>query len=77
MLSRIFSLAKNEIGTSVYYPQPLSALETFKDFARGVENKTSLELSGQVLSLPVHPSVSDEDLKLIAGKVKEFFARRW
>jgi len=29
--------------------------------------------SGQVLSLPVHPSVSEEDLQVIAQKVREFF----
>ncbi len=68
-------LAKNEIGTSVYYPTPLSRLETFKEFAGRVENKVSLELSGQVLSLPIHPGVSEENVKFIASKIKEFFGQ--
>ena len=67
-------LAKNQIGSSIYYPMPLSRLDTFKELAHGVNNGIALEVSKEVLSLPVHPSVSQEELGLIASKTKEFFA---
>ena len=68
-------LSQNEIGTSIYYPTPLSALETFASEAKAQQpnNPVSIKLSEQVLSIPVHPSVSQEDLQFIASKVKEFF----
>jgi len=70
-------LAKNGVGSSIYYPAPLSTLETFSEIskAQNASNPIALRLSEQALSLPVHPAVSDEELKTIAGKVKEFFAR--
>ena len=68
-------LGKNEIGTSIYYPIPLSKLQVFSQLpsAQSASSPVALELSVQALSLPVHPSVSSEELKLIASKVKEFF----
>ncbi|MFH1056963.1 MAG: DegT/DnrJ/EryC1/StrS family aminotransferase [Candidatus Micrarchaeota archaeon] len=68
-------LAKNGVGSAIYYPMPLSRLETFSEFAlkQSPSNAIAEQLSGQVLSLPVHPSVSEEELQVIAQKVKEFF----
>lgn len=66
-------LTKNQVGSSIYYPTPLSRLETFEKMALGVDNKVSLQVSEQVLSIPIHPSVSEEDLKVISSKIKEFF----
>lgn len=67
-------LAKNGVGAAIYYPVPLSALPVFADIphAEGSDTNASA-LAGQVISLPVHPSVSEEDVKFIAGKVREFF----
>jgi len=68
-------LAKNGVGSAIYYPVPLSKLETFSEMAlkQNPSNPVTEELSGQVLSLPVHPSVSEEDLQFIAQKIREFF----
>ena len=68
-------LAQNQIGCAIYYPTSLSQLDIFAEFSKGASNPVSGELSGQALSLPVHPGISEEELKLIAGKVKEFFLR--
>jgi perosamine synthetase len=69
-------LYKNGVGSAIYYPIPLSRLETFAEISgkQNPSNPVSEELSGQVLSLPVHPSVSQEDLPFISRKVKEFFS---
>ena len=66
-------LAKNQIGSSIYYPTPLSKLGVLREFAQGADNKNAVSASEQVLSLPIHPSVSEDELGLIASKIKEFF----
>ncbi|MBU7046443.1 MAG: DegT/DnrJ/EryC1/StrS family aminotransferase [Theionarchaea archaeon] len=68
-----FPLTRNElekhlrdkgIGCRVYYPQPLHQLPLFKKYAHK-NLKKSEEASLQVLSLPVHPGVTPEDLDFI------------
>ncbi len=61
------------IGSGVYYPQPLSTLPTFssKDSC-----KNTLEITKQVLSLPVHPAVSEAEIHQVADGVKEFYSKQ-
>ena len=62
----IAQLKAKEVGFGIYYPKPLhqySHLQTY-----GHENLTvSEELSQQVLSLPVHPLLSQQDLETIVS----------
>jgi dTDP-4-amino-4,6-dideoxygalactose transaminase len=51
-----------QIGTGVYYPIPNHRLPSF---ARRQELPATELAAQQVLSLPVHPSLSDEDLERI------------
>jgi dTDP-4-amino-4,6-dideoxygalactose transaminase len=51
-----------QIGTGVYYPIPNHRLPSF---ARRQELPVTELAAQQVLSLPVHPSLSDEDLERI------------
>ena len=62
-------LAQNGVGSNVYYPMPLSQLDTF-----GAKNGSPIarRVSQRVLSLPVHPALSDTDLHTIADAVKSF-----
>jgi perosamine synthetase len=68
-------LAKNGVGSAVYYPMPLSTLPVFNDVTKGeTMNPVAAKVAGQVLSLPVHPSVSEEDLKTVASKVRAYLS---
>ena len=62
----IQNLKKNDIGFGIYYPQPLHTYKHLKKFAHKIL-KNSETLSNQVLSLPVHPSLSRTDLEKMSA----------
>lgn len=59
------------VGTGVYYPVPINEQNYYKDLGYSMDTPISSEVAKEVLSLPVHPSVSKEDLDFIAEKIKE------
>ena len=65
-------LRKKDIGTGVYYPLPLHLCTSFRNFGyKEGDFPLSEEASKKVLSLPVHPSLSDEDIETILRVLKE------
>jgi len=63
-----------EIGipTMVYYPKPLHKQIVYKDYEFNIEDlKVSETLSKCVLSLPMHPYMSEEQVNQIAEKIIE------
>ncbi len=62
-------LLEKEIGTGIYYPVPIHR----QPFYRGESSSlgVSEKAADQVLSLPVHPSLSEEDLGYICQAVRE------
>lgn len=65
-------LREQNIGSIIYYPQPLHLFETLQEFSNA-NLINSEEVAQQVLSLPVHPAVSREDLERIVKAVKSYF----
>lgn len=66
-------LKENGISCGVYYPKPLHLHSHFKKF--GYEEgdfPISEKISKQVLSIPVNPSLSKEDIGMIVKTVKKF-----
>jgi len=63
-------LENREIDTSVYYPIPIHEQPAYE----GVETEApnAERLANEVLSLPVHPGVSPEEIDRIAGEVRGF-----
>jgi perosamine synthetase len=59
------TLTKKGIGTGVYYPTPIHRQKLYKDLGYKEKFPVSERLAGEVISLPVHPSVSGEDLDYI------------
>lgn len=57
------------IGTGVYYPIPNHRLPSLERFAQGLELPETERAAAQVLSLPVHPSLTEGDLERIVGGV--------
>ncbi|MCU0850992.1 MAG: DegT/DnrJ/EryC1/StrS family aminotransferase [Candidatus Thermoplasmatota archaeon] len=58
------SLKKNEIGFGIYYPQPLHTYKHLKKYAHD-DLKNSETLGNEVVSLPVHPALSSQDIDTI------------
>ena len=59
------------IGTGVYYPIPNHRLPSLERFAVGLELPQTEIAAAEVFSLPVHPSLSAEDLdRIVQGVTK-------
>lgn len=59
-------LADHHIGSGVYYPLPMHKLPSFQ---LNLDLPETERATREVLSLPIHPAVSTEDLKTIAEVV--------
>ena len=76
-------LAKREIPSMIYYPLPLQRQEAFMPIAKvaggvpALEGEgvlgNSIELSGRVLSLPMHTELTEEHLHYICRGIKAFY----
>jgi dTDP-4-amino-4,6-dideoxygalactose transaminase len=62
-------LGEKGIGSAVHYPMPIHRQPLYDGVTPGTPCPVSERLSGTVLSLPVHPGVSGEDLAFIAETV--------
>src|SRR6478735_4003060 len=62
---------KNEygVGSGVYYPVPNHRLASLAHFAPGLHLAETERAAGEVVSLPVHPSLSSGDLDRIVAAV--------
>jgi dTDP-4-amino-4,6-dideoxygalactose transaminase len=58
----------------VYYPMPLHLQEAYEylGYKKG-DFPVAEELSEQVLSLPMHTELTDEELAFIVSAIREFF----
>ncbi len=66
-------LDQNGISSCIYYPQPLHFQEAYKflDYLTG-DFPSAENLSKSVLSLPIHPQLTDDEVLYIISKIKEF-----
>ncbi|WP_292836698.1 DegT/DnrJ/EryC1/StrS family aminotransferase [Microbacterium sp.] len=67
-----FAVALKEehgVGSGVYYPIPNHRLPSLAGFARDVHLPETERAAREVLSLPVHPSLSQDDLERIVAAV--------
>jgi dTDP-4-amino-4,6-dideoxygalactose transaminase len=58
------------VGTGVYYPTPIHQLSAYDHVTH--EAPVAERLAEQALSLPVHPNVSEQDLRTIAATINEY-----
>ena len=59
------------IGTAVYYPHPVHEFEHVRSVAGTLEMPESERAARQVLSIPVHPGVSEEELTRIVTEINQ------
>jgi dTDP-4-amino-4,6-dideoxygalactose transaminase len=67
-------LSSQGIGTEIYYPLPLHLQECFSalGYAPG-DFPASEEAARQVLALPIHSALTDEDLEYVAASIARFY----
>lgn len=65
-------LAKNGIPSMIYYSKPLHEQLAFKEHQRLYCNLgNTMELCGEVLSLPMHPYMEERDIEHVCAAVKK------
>lgn len=64
-------LREKGIGTAVHYPVPLHGQPVFTEYAKKSRCPVADTLAKEVLSLPVHPLVTDEERAYIAACINE------
>jgi dTDP-4-amino-4,6-dideoxygalactose transaminase len=65
-------LKSKGIGCAVFYPKPLHLQDHFMKmgYKKG-DFPVAEDISKRVISLPIHPSLTQEDLLMIANTLKE------
>ena len=68
-------LKEREIGTEVYYPVPIHKQGFYMEMFGSHQVFPATEAAAlEVLSIPVHPSLSQADLEKVANTINEFMA---
>lgn len=63
------------IPSAIYYPMPMHLQTAYKASGRGEGSLPNAEyLAGKVLSLPMHPYLSDADIDKVCAGVESFYA---
>jgi dTDP-4-amino-4,6-dideoxygalactose transaminase len=67
------ALTERGVGSGFYYPRPVYDYDCYREHPGVIvgEHPVTEQVSREVLSLPVHPAVTDEDVDTIVAAVKE------
>lgn len=69
------ALKEKNIPTMIYYPKPMHEQTAFKEIRSYVVCSNSEKLCNTVLSLPVHPYLSLEDINRVTVEIKRFIGQ--
>ena len=72
---KLFNFLKEKgIGVGIHYPIPLHLQPAFSylNYKKG-DFPVAERVAEEVISLPMHPHLKEEDIDYIADKIKEFF----
>lgn len=67
-------LKAHGVGCEIYYPLPIHQQPLYRRMGYDVSLPVTEQAAREVLSIPVHPSLSDEDLFIVARTVREALA---
>ena len=66
-------LNERGVGTGIHYPRPIYRQELYQRLGFDARCPVSEAAAEEVLSIPVHPALTSEELETVAGMVREFF----
>lgn len=68
-------LAERGIQTGIHYPTPIHLQEAYSDLGLGPGAFPEAErLAQRVLSLPMYPELSSEQIEIVGGAIRDYFA---
>jgi dTDP-4-amino-4,6-dideoxygalactose transaminase len=65
-------LKSKGIGTGIHYAVPLHGQPILAKFVEGIELPVTDSVTKRILSLPLHPELSDEDIGTVTDEIKNF-----
>ena len=68
-------LEENSIHAQVHYPKILPALDVFKESMDMSKYKNGLQYQDRILSLPMHPYITDKEVEIVCEAVKNFLVK--
>ena len=68
-------LQEKEIGSEVYYPVPVHKQSFYMEMGYDLSLPKAERASAEVLSLPIHPALSESDLETIVAEVNHFMSQ--
>jgi len=69
-------LAENKVPSMIYYPVPMHEQAAFNKVVRRRVSLTSTErICKEVLSLPMHPDLTEEQIIFICNHIKDYFKK--
>ena len=68
-------LNKHGITTSIHYPEPIHYQPAYRDlgYAKG-DFPVSEKCAEEILSIPLYPELSDDQIQYISQKIKKYYA---
>ncbi len=64
-------LENRDIGTAIYYPQPIHHQDYYKNLGYRDSFPVAEQAAKEVISLPVHPSLTPDDMKKIVKALRD------
>lgn len=68
-------LSENKIGVKIFYPIPIHKQPLYKEFFSNLSLPEAEKAAEEVLSIPVHPGLTEDDLKYIEEVFYKFSRR--
>eukprot|EP00300_Choanocystis_sp_HF-7_P012873 c18070_g1_i1.p1 GENE.c18070_g1_i1~~c18070_g1_i1.p1 ORF type:complete len:374 (-),score=80.84 c18070_g1_i1:69-1190(-) len=69
-------LASTGVGVGIHYPIPIHETGAYKATLGTGSFPVATRAAKEMVSLPVHPNMSQEDVDYVIAKVKEFFSKQ-
>ncbi len=63
------------IATGIHYPLPVHLQPAMKEYAGNVRLKFTERVTEEVLSVPMHPEMKEEDVEYVANSIKEWLRK--
>lgn len=67
-------LSEKGIPTAIHYPIPLHLQPAFRGFAEEGSLPEAEKAAKEVLSLPMHPDLTEDEINYISNSIKEFYS---
>lgn len=69
----IMYLNNKNVQASIYYPRTLHEQGAFSDLKAVVDCKNAVDVSKRVLSIPIHPYMTDDEVLYVVEAIRSFF----